>query len=566
MTRATCPLTSSSFTLSLFAPSIFALAALGAGPAWADRPLVSETADVIERGACQVEAAGATSRASGAPDVRELGAVFTCGVAFETQPALAYGRSRAGGIKEETLFLGAKTTLRAPDGGRPGFGARVRHRRGQGASRLLAARRTERRRADHHGSGQGPARTRQPRLEPKPQCAAEHDDLVARRRDGRRLHGGRRLVRRRPRSPLGLSGRRLHVRQGTVRPTRRWLRCSSPLACTSSPSAPSSCSEPRGRGGAVQHPTLLLDDVGPGGGTKRKRSADGNAAAPAPGAAQPLNCSSERWPKLSMISTAASSLPRKPTRMDWKGPPCALGVAFSHSRPSRGLSSASAKLLLQRATGQQRRGRLPQRLGRWPRTGLVEIGVVDPDLLAVGDDDAARRAWCRRSGSGSGRRNSNVPLETLRAAVGGGDRLRERGLGRSSRRARTRAGVSTASACATGGQRAGPAVASGAIRRIEPAVASFVPLRAARGCRGCRCVAIADTSPTAPFVPAIVRRGCSRCAGGAARARSRRACAAARRPRPGRTSHRSRRRRPPPGRPRRPPSPSSTPPSRMPST
>lgn len=122
MMRATHPLTSSSFNLSLFAPSIFALAALGAGPAWADRPLVSETADVIERGACQVEAAGATSRASGAPDVRELGAVFTCGVAFETQPALAYGRSRAGGIKEETLFLGAKTTLRAPDGGRPGFG------------------------------------------------------------------------------------------------------------------------------------------------------------------------------------------------------------------------------------------------------------------------------------------------------------------------------------------------------------------------------------------------------------------------------------------------------------
>ncbi|MBL8344662.1 MAG: hypothetical protein JNN03_04415 [Rubrivivax sp.] len=90
--------------------------------AWADRPLVSETADVIERGACQVEAAAATSRASGSPNVRELGAVVTCGMAFDTQPALAYGRSRTGDGKEEALLLGAKTTLRAPDGARPGFG------------------------------------------------------------------------------------------------------------------------------------------------------------------------------------------------------------------------------------------------------------------------------------------------------------------------------------------------------------------------------------------------------------------------------------------------------------
>jgi len=104
--------------------ALFVLALCASAPrlAWADRPLVSETADVIERGACQVEAAAATSRASGSPNARELGAVFTCGMAFDTQPALAYGRSRAGDVREEVLLLGAKTTLRAPDGARPGFG------------------------------------------------------------------------------------------------------------------------------------------------------------------------------------------------------------------------------------------------------------------------------------------------------------------------------------------------------------------------------------------------------------------------------------------------------------
>jgi len=91
-------------------------------PALADRPLVSETADVIERGACQVEAAGGTSRASGSPKVRDIGAVVTCGVAYDTQPALTYGHSRGGGTKEEQLLLSAKTTLRAPERESTGFG------------------------------------------------------------------------------------------------------------------------------------------------------------------------------------------------------------------------------------------------------------------------------------------------------------------------------------------------------------------------------------------------------------------------------------------------------------
>lgn len=88
----------------------------------ADRPLVSETADVIDRDACQVEAAAGHSRASGAPKAREWSGVITCGTAFDTQPALTYASSRVAGAKEEVLLLGAKTTLQMPEHSRPGYG------------------------------------------------------------------------------------------------------------------------------------------------------------------------------------------------------------------------------------------------------------------------------------------------------------------------------------------------------------------------------------------------------------------------------------------------------------
>lgn len=93
-----------------------------AGVARADRPLVSETADVIDRDACQVEAAAASGRASGSPKTRAWSGVITCGVAFDTQPALAYERSRAAGDREEVLLFGAKTTLQMPGQGRAGYG------------------------------------------------------------------------------------------------------------------------------------------------------------------------------------------------------------------------------------------------------------------------------------------------------------------------------------------------------------------------------------------------------------------------------------------------------------
>ena len=60
-------------------------------------------------------------------------------------------------------------------------------------------------------------------------------------------------------------------------------------------------------------------------------------------AAKALKRSSERWPKLSMISSAASSLPLKPTRTDWNAPSFAFGFASAQSRPSFGGRFARSK-------------------------------------------------------------------------------------------------------------------------------------------------------------------------------------------------------------------------------
>lgn len=54
--------------------------ALACGPVLADRPLVSETADVIPTGTCQVETAAARATSSGSPSATGLNAVFSCGL------------------------------------------------------------------------------------------------------------------------------------------------------------------------------------------------------------------------------------------------------------------------------------------------------------------------------------------------------------------------------------------------------------------------------------------------------------------------------------------------------
>jgi hypothetical protein len=93
-----------------------------AASAVADRPLVSETADVIDSGACQIESALSRSRASGSDAVRLFGATFSCGIGLKTQLALGAERERAGSERATGLLLGGKTTLVAPESDRTGYG------------------------------------------------------------------------------------------------------------------------------------------------------------------------------------------------------------------------------------------------------------------------------------------------------------------------------------------------------------------------------------------------------------------------------------------------------------
>lgn len=102
--------------------TLAAAALLTAGAAHADRPLVSETADVIGAGDCQVEAWTGRARQSGSPTARD-GTVFTsCGVAGSHQFGLALSRARADGDRSSGATLFGKTTLRMPEKGQTGFG------------------------------------------------------------------------------------------------------------------------------------------------------------------------------------------------------------------------------------------------------------------------------------------------------------------------------------------------------------------------------------------------------------------------------------------------------------
>ena len=92
--------------------------------AWADAPLVSETADAIGAGHCQVEAAYSRQRANGQPDGRSTDALLSCGVAASTQAALGTTRSRSSGLSTQAARVAGKTNLVAAQDGNAGWGLR----------------------------------------------------------------------------------------------------------------------------------------------------------------------------------------------------------------------------------------------------------------------------------------------------------------------------------------------------------------------------------------------------------------------------------------------------------
>jgi hypothetical protein len=101
--------------------SLAVACALPTFSAHAGRPLATEDAAVLERGACEWEsfAAHATERQRGA--VNALSTQLGCGVGAGTQVALAVQRESSDGQHANTLVLAGKTGLAERQDGRPGL-------------------------------------------------------------------------------------------------------------------------------------------------------------------------------------------------------------------------------------------------------------------------------------------------------------------------------------------------------------------------------------------------------------------------------------------------------------
>lgn len=89
--------------------------------AWADRPLASETADVIGAGQCQIETGVARLSASGVASATAADVLGSCGIAGHLQLGISLARARQGGATDWSLGLGGKSTLRMPADGNIGY-------------------------------------------------------------------------------------------------------------------------------------------------------------------------------------------------------------------------------------------------------------------------------------------------------------------------------------------------------------------------------------------------------------------------------------------------------------
>jgi len=84
-------------------------------------PRVTETADALARGDCELEAAASRESSSGTPAVRTVEAILGCGVGGNTQLGLGWARATLAGLHADGVGLLGKTTVVAPDAGRTGW-------------------------------------------------------------------------------------------------------------------------------------------------------------------------------------------------------------------------------------------------------------------------------------------------------------------------------------------------------------------------------------------------------------------------------------------------------------
>ena len=94
---------------------------LATSVAWSARPLVSETADSLARGDCELESAVASTRVRGLDNTGSLDALVACGIGMGTQVSGAYNRARSGGLTGQAVTLGGKTNLAEAQDGRIGW-------------------------------------------------------------------------------------------------------------------------------------------------------------------------------------------------------------------------------------------------------------------------------------------------------------------------------------------------------------------------------------------------------------------------------------------------------------
>lgn len=100
-------------TLLAAAPIVLGLSLCA--PAFAGRPLVTEDAGVLDRGACEIESFLSRASARGVPRLSGLSLQFGCGVGLGTQAALALAHERAAGETARALAFVGKTSI--VDGG-----------------------------------------------------------------------------------------------------------------------------------------------------------------------------------------------------------------------------------------------------------------------------------------------------------------------------------------------------------------------------------------------------------------------------------------------------------------
>lgn len=90
---------------------IVVAAALVATSSWANRPLTTDTADVIAAGTNQLEVYASRETASGTPSANGFTAQLSHGIGHQTQLSFALDHARAGGQSASGLLVGGKTWL-----------------------------------------------------------------------------------------------------------------------------------------------------------------------------------------------------------------------------------------------------------------------------------------------------------------------------------------------------------------------------------------------------------------------------------------------------------------------